>query len=213
MGGGVAVLVMAAWLWMAPAATAGTLAVWHMDEQSGTVMHDAAGGHDGTIHSATLGVSGFLHTAYGFNGTKAYVSVPSASALNPGSGSFTIVAHVKLTTRPSSGDYDIVKKGDYSTGGGEYKVEILQNGQALCAFKGSLRYAQITGGPNLATNHWYTITCKKTPTQVMLTVAGKTFTNIRAVGSIANTSPIGIGAGPGLDFYDGSLDEISLTAS
>jgi hypothetical protein len=195
----------------APAAWAGTVALWHMDETSGTVMHDSAGGHDGAIHNVLLGVPGYVKTAYQFNGTNSSVTVPSVSALNPGTAKFTMIVHVKLSTRPASGDYDILKKGSYSTAGGEYKMEILQSGQALCAFKGSLHYAQISGGPNLATGHWYTITCTKTDTAVTLFVASKTFTNERAVGSIANTSAIGIGAAPGSDFYHGILDEVSLT--
>jgi hypothetical protein len=187
------------------------VALWHMDERAGTVMHDATGSHDGTIHRAVLGVSAFRNDAYGFNGTSAYVSVPSSPALNPGSATFTIVSHVKLSTRPKAGDFDVVKKGDYATSGGEYKIEILQNGQAQCAFKGSQHYAQISGGPNLATDHWYTITCTKTATAVKLTVAGKSFVTTRAVGTIANNAPVGIAAGPGMDYYQGDLDEIQIS--
>jgi hypothetical protein len=60
------------------------VARWHMDEQVGTVMHDAVGDNNGTIHKAALGLSGFQQYAYGFNGSSAYVSVPSSSSLNPG---------------------------------------------------------------------------------------------------------------------------------
>jgi Concanavalin A-like lectin/glucanases superfamily len=117
---------------------------------------------------------------------------------------------VNLSARPKTGDYDVVKKGDYSTVGGEYKVEILQSGQAQCAFKGSQHYAQISGGPNLATGHWYTITCIKTANAVKLSVAGKTFTTARTVGTIANGAPLGIAAGPGMDYYAGRLDEVQI---
>src|SRR5437764_1462668 len=54
----------------------GTVALWHMDETSGTVMSDSVGGHTGTLHSVQLGQPGFLGTAFGFSG--GYVSVPSA---------------------------------------------------------------------------------------------------------------------------------------
>jgi hypothetical protein len=208
----VALTIAAAVAVISPAAAiAGTVALWHMDESSGTVMHDAAGSNNGTIHGATIGVPGYVHTAYQFSAGKAYVSVPSAWRLNPGTRNLSVVTHVKLTTRPATGDYDVVKKGDYAAAGGEYKVEILQSGQALCAFKGSKHYAQISGGPNLATGRWFTVTCTKTATAVTLKVAGKTFTNARAVGSIRNSSPVGIAAGPGMDYYKGVLDEIKIS--
>ena len=83
------------------ASTAGLAALWHMDETSGTVMHDAVGSHTGTLHSVALGQSGYLGTAFGFNGSSSYVSVPSSSDLNPGSANITITIHLKTT---STGD-------------------------------------------------------------------------------------------------------------
>src|SRR3954452_13282703 len=61
----------------------GQVALWHMDETSGTVMHDAVGGHDGTLSGVTVGAPGFAGTAFGFSGSG-FVSVPTAAALNPG---------------------------------------------------------------------------------------------------------------------------------
>ena len=52
----VLIVVMAA-----PAqALAATAALWHMDEKSGTVMHDSVGNRDGTISHVRLGQPGFL---------------------------------------------------------------------------------------------------------------------------------------------------------
>jgi hypothetical protein len=51
--------VVAAAAMVAPAqALAATAALWHMDERSGTVMHDAVGNHDGTISHVRLGQAG-----------------------------------------------------------------------------------------------------------------------------------------------------------
>jgi Laminin G domain len=192
-------------------ALAGTAALWHMDETSGTVMHDAAGNHNGTLHHVQTGVSGYQRTAFGFSrSANSEVTVPSASSLNPGSGSFTISLHVWATVAPSKGDDDLVKKGSYGTAGGEYKVELLQNGRASCAFKGSKHYAAVSGGPDLTTGHWFTVRCTKTSTSVILKVAGRVFTKDVSVGTIANTSQVGLGAAPGSDFTTGRLDEVAL---
>src|SRR5205085_619713 len=66
-------------------ASTGTVALWHMDETSGTVMYDSVGTHNGTLHSIQLGLPGFSGKSYGFNGTSSSVTVPSAPDLNPGS--------------------------------------------------------------------------------------------------------------------------------
>jgi hypothetical protein len=203
----VVVAVMAA-----PAqALAATAALWHMDERSGTVMHDAVGNHDGTISRVRLGEPGFINTAFGFvRSDKSQVTVPSASDINPGSGTFTISLHVYATTTPTTGDYDLVKKGSYGSSGGEYKVEVLKNGKAQCAFKGSSNYAAVSGGPNLANGHWFTVRCTKTSSSVILKVSGSVYSRSISVGSIANSSPVGIGGAPGSDFTDGRLDEVAL---
>jgi len=47
-------------------ATQPLVALWKMDETSGTVMLDSVAGHNGSLHSVQLGVPGFKNTAYGF---------------------------------------------------------------------------------------------------------------------------------------------------
>src|SRR5204862_73686 len=84
----------------------------HMDETSGSVMHDSVAGHDGTLFSVALGQPGFLGAAFGFNGSSSYVSVPSASDLNPGSSNITITIHLKTTSAPATPDWDLIRKGN-----------------------------------------------------------------------------------------------------
>src|SRR3954463_11070810 len=81
------------------AQAAETVALWHMDETSGTQMKDSARGHAGTLHSVQLGLAGFTGTSYGF--TRGYVSVPSAGDLNPGAANLTVTIHLKTTKRPA----------------------------------------------------------------------------------------------------------------
>src|SRR5439155_12704584 len=108
----------------AHAASAATVALWHMDETSGSTMRDSVGANNGTLKNVALGKSGFLHSAYGFNGSSSIVTVPSSSALNPGSADFSFLVHVKFSKLPPT-DYDLLRKGLSSTAGGDYKLEIL----------------------------------------------------------------------------------------
>ena len=69
-------------------------------------------------------------------GGESRCTVPSASDLNP----VRVPSRSRCTSmrRDSEGrDYDLVKKGSYDSSGGEYKVEMLQDGRAQCAFKGA----------------------------------------------------------------------------
>jgi len=192
--------------------TSSVVALWHMDETTGTTMKDSAGQNDGTLtNSVRLGQPGFSGLAYGFDGSSSYASVPSAASMNPGSAnfSFTIALQTTGTPPPAPEDWDLIRKGDITTPGGEYKMEFQSTGQASCGFKGS-RYAELVAGPALNDGHWHTITCVKTPSDIELIVDGQTFATTASVGSISNSAPVVIGSHPGADWYQGSLDEATI---
>ena len=193
--------------------TSSVVALWHMDETSGTTMFDSVGQSNGTLNSVTLGQPGFSGFAYGFDGASSYASAPSADSMNPGSAnfSFTILLQTTGTPPPPPIDWDLIRKGDFTTAGGEYKMEFQQSGQASCGFKGSTSYAELVAGPALNDGRWHTITCAKTASDIELIVDGHTFATDATVGSIANTSPVVIGSHPGADWYQGSLDEASIS--
>jgi hypothetical protein len=190
----------------------GLVALWHMDEASGTLMYDSIGNHTGTLHSVQTGLPGFLGSGYGVNGSSSYVSVPTAGDLNPGSADITITIYFKTTGTPPAppADWDLIRKGLYTTTGGEYKMEFQRSGQASCGFKGSAGYAELITGPNLIDGQWHRIQCVKTASAIKVIVDGQTFSKAASVGSIANTSPVVIGARPGSDWTQGTLDEASI---
>ena len=195
----------------ASSAGAALVALWPMDETSGLVMTDSVGAHDGALHSVQLGLGGFAGFAYGFTGSS-YVSVPSAADLNPGSANLTVTIHLKTTGTPppAPADWDVIRKGLYTTAGGEVKMEFQQSGQASCGFKGSANYSELIAGPALNNGQWHTIQCVKTASAIKLVVDGQTFSKSATLGSMTNTDPVVIGSRPGSDWYRGSLDEASI---
>lgn len=196
----------------AEAAASMTQSVWHMDERSGTVMADSTGTANGTLYHVALANPGFLGTAFGFNGTSSYVSVPSRPALNPGSAAISFTVHVKTGSLPLQGDFDLLRKGAYPNQ--FYKLEILKSGVAFCQFRGSTAGGttrSVSGGPDLADQRWHTVTCGKTATAITLHIDGVAHVKQASIGSVAGTEPIVIGAHPGGDFYKGLLDEVSVT--
>jgi concanavalin A-like lectin/glucanase superfamily protein len=195
-----------------PTPPPGLVALWHMDQISGSTMFDSVGSHNGTLHSTQTGLAGFTGTAFGFNGSSSYVDVPSTADLNPGSANITFTIHLKTsgTPPPPPADWDIFRKGLYKSGGAEYKMEFQQTGQASCGFEGTGGYAELVAGPKINDGQWHTISCAKTSIAIQVIVDGQTFSEAANVGSIANTTDVTIGARPGSDWYQGQLDEASI---
>jgi hypothetical protein len=190
----------------------GLVALWHLDETSGTTMFDSVGTHNGTLHSTQIGLPGLTGTAFGFNGSSSYVNVPTAADLNPGSANITITIHLKTSGTPPSppAEGDVIRKGLYTTTGGEFKMEFQQSGQASCGFEGSAGYAELVAGPAINNGQWHTVSCVKTSTAIQVVVDGQIFSKTANVGAIANTADVVIGARPGSDWYQGQLDEASI---
>jgi len=188
----------------------GVRALWHMNETSGSTMVDSSGnGHNGSLSSVQLGVPGFSGTAYGF--TRGTVTVSSASDLNPGSQTMTATIHMKTTSAPATPDWDLFRKGQYTTAGGEWKMEYQPSGQASCGFKGSSAYSELIAGPSLKDGRWHAVSCRKTSSAIQLVVDGQTFSKSANIGTIANTAPVIMASYPGAEFFQGALDEASIT--
>jgi hypothetical protein len=190
-------------------------ALWHMDETSGTTMFDSVGTTNGVIQNVLLGVAGdpaTPGTAYQFNGSTSYVSVASTPAISPGSANVSFTVDLNTGSLPVVGDYDLVRRGAYP--GDFYKLEILQSGQAFCQFRGDANGGTtkgISAGPMLDDQAWHTVTCTKTATGISVTIDGTVYPKSVTLGSITDTDPLIIGAHPNSDYYNGVLDEASVT--
>ena len=140
---------------------------------------------------------------------------PNSASLNPGTANLRLTAHVKFTDLPTAtgvGDYDLMRKGQAGTIGGEYKMEILGGGNAYCHFQGATGViGKVSATGNLANGAWHTITCTKTATQVKVTVDGVTRAVSASVGSISNNKELVIGSqSGGGDWYKGAMDEVVI---
>jgi len=195
-------------------AQSATVALWHMDETSGSTMADAVGHSNGSLHSVTTGVPGALGTGYDFDGSTSYVTVPSTAVLNPGSSPMQFTVNMRISVRPASGstkDYDILRKGVASTNGGMYKMEVGHAGSPVCRFAGSQGDILVTASQSVVDGRWHTVTCARTATGISVSVDGKApRTRSGATGTISNSAALVIGAKPGSDYTKGTLDEISV---
>jgi hypothetical protein len=197
------------------ASSSSVVGLWHLDETSGTTAFDSSGnGNNGAISGpVTLGVPGHLNTAYSFV-PKGTVIVRNASDLVPGTATITISYWLKATTLPCCNgiDYDMFTKGAGSSRGGQIKLEVQENGQASCAFRGSLGKKQLQAGPKVVDGQWHQVTCVRDGTQIVETVDGKSFSVTKATGAITVTDPIRLGSHKGGgDWYKGVLDEVTYS--
>src|SRR3954468_298451 len=194
-------------------ARASVVGLWHLDESQGTTAKDSSGkGHDGRIIGPmTLGVPGKLNTAYKFV-PKSAISVPDAPDLRPGKANISISYWMKATTPPANGDYDIFVKGEAGSSGGQIKLEVLPNGQALCMFRGSLGKKGLQAGPALLDGRWHHVTCQRKDNKIIQTVEGEAHSVTKATGSITVGTEIRIGSHMGGgDWYRGVLDEVTYS--
>lgn len=183
-------------------------ASWQLNEKSGAVVDSSGNHNNGTVHGGVIRTG----SGYRFNGSTGYLSVPNSPSLNPGSAPITLTVKFSLDGNPSpSGyDYDIVRKGLAGTAGGDYKMEVLSNGQALCRFRGT-NAGTVQGGTNLGTGT-HVVRCVKTSSSVRLIIDGVTKTTKTVkVGSISNAQPVILAAKPGDDFTKGFIDYFTIT--
>jgi hypothetical protein len=182
----------------AGAAHAATVADWEMNEPPGsTVMLDSSGsGLSGAIGSAVItGEVQSGETAYRWTGQnkagyhpERLVTVDSGM-LNPGTDPFAIT--VRIFT--GAGDQNILQKGQSTTVGGMYKIDMVK-GFVICMYKGADGRSAVQSNQTVWDHLWHTIRCERQSNGVTLTIdGGPPKTNFGATGNIANNKVLSIG--------------------
>jgi hypothetical protein len=200
------------------AASAATVALWHMNETSGTTMADSVGTNHGTLRNVDVGLPGFQGTAFGFGGVGSIATVPSRDALNPGGAPFTATVHFRTSVVPSDDSADLMRKGLSTNSKTYWKIELRPNpehtrAKVRCLFHGSLAEAKISAAPkNVANGVWHTVQCFKQNGRVGVIFDGATLSTSATVGSITNGAALTLGAKSATDdAYDGLLDEAAFS--
>jgi hypothetical protein len=205
----VAVTIAAMTLLVAGPAQADLSVRARWDMSSLPTMVDKAGDNDGKTHNVTKNGSGNYH----FNGHNSIATVPDRRDLDPGSANIKLTARVRFTDRPAVGDtHDLIRKGFNTSGGGDYKMEILgrssHSAVAACTFRDNKGVSvHAYGTIDLANRGFTTITCRKTGSGVQVNAAGENRKTSKSLGSISNGSSLYVGAkGDGTDWFKGDID-------
>ncbi|MBI2060075.1 MAG: SUMF1/EgtB/PvdO family nonheme iron enzyme [Nitrospirae bacterium] len=103
-----------------------TLALYHLDETTGTVAFDACGERHGVRKEGEIDQDGVAGRSYFFDGADDFLKIPDA--LNPGVESrFTIEAWFKLKCDCPGSGLTLVSKGGGSEG--TFDLRVMENGQ------------------------------------------------------------------------------------
>jgi Concanavalin A-like lectin/glucanases superfamily len=196
-------------------AASSTVALWHMNETSGTQMIDSSGRHNnGTITSGVaINQPGASGKAYRF--TTGHVTVPNNASLNPGKAPIVISAEIKLLSSvpapTEAKDFDVIRKGLSSTSGGDWKMEVTNKASCEFHFNGAEHVVQ-SAATVKRDNAFHAYVCRKTSTSISVTLDGKTTTRAVSGGAITNTAPVVVGAKStsGGDQTNAVVDEVSV---
>lgn len=203
----------------ADAAARHAVAVWEMDESSGSRMYDSSGhGLHGTI-GREVGRGG---GTFGFERLDPdtpparpghLIIVPDHRELDPGRREYAIT--VRLRTTHHFGN--IIQKGQATVAGGSFKMQI-PNGRVQCWFRGSAGQVLAVAPRAVNDGRWHTVRCERTRDGVRLSVDGRTVAGrYGATGTIANAWPISIGGKTdcdqidvGCDYFAGEIDYVTV---
>jgi hypothetical protein len=170
--------------------------------------------NDGIIQGdAVVGLPGRDGKAYSFVQRGSWIQVPSAPELNPGSQDFLVSVWVQFDEFPGPGEtYDVVRKGVAYTVPGEFRIEVLPRGRVRCTAEETEKVATVTSIATIADDgSWHHIGCARTGAVWSVLIDDTLRTRVVALGAVANTVPLSIGAKYGLEDRPRSrVDDVKL---
>lgn len=186
------------------------------DTKAGTATSTDSSGnnHDGAILGDVATTTGKYGSAFKFDGSGDYVSIPDKPFLRPGTGDFTIAAWIKASsTPPSSNTYlGIVTKG---TDAGSYNFYV-DKATGKLKFKedrNNIPNISITGAANFLDNAWHHVAAVRRSGTVYLYEDGVERASTTAFSGFdfTNTEPVLIGyRGTGQYYFDGPIDDVRI---
>lgn len=201
------------------------IADWRMDEAAGSrVLVDSSGrGHHGTSGSSVqVGVRDGADVLHRFapisnpttpDAGRLHV-VSDRDAIDAGSGDFAVNVRFRTTTSSRN----IVQKGQSGTAGGMWKVEVDDQGRAVCLFRGSDGSAAVRSSQQVTDGRWHLLRCERSASGAVLGLDGVVQDRRSSrSGTISNSWDLTIGGKPSCnatgvecDYFVGDVDFVKL---
>ncbi|GIF04073.1 laminin G domain-containing protein [Actinoplanes siamensis] len=201
------------------------VAYWAMNEPPGaTRMSDSSGNRlDGHIGDE-VGTGVYVQGSSGYRFDRLQpdtpparpghlVVVPDAPGLNPGTRNFAVTIRLRTTNHFGN----IIQKGQSTTGGGNFKLQI-PNGRVQCSFRGDRGVLEADAPHAINDGDWHVVTCVRVGTGVALAIDGRRVAGRQGwTGAIGNSWPLTIGGKldcdqvtVGCDYFAGDLDYVTV---
>jgi len=182
---------------------------YKLDESSGAVL-DANGSNDGTNYGATPNVAGKINTAYDFDGSNDYISIPDDNTLDITSA-ITLSAWVKLDSTQSLYPAILVK-GEIKDGATDsYGLRLATGDVQFIIYTGT--FTALAGTIDIKDNAWHYLVATYDGTNMRIYVDGEEDTTVAKTGNI-NTVALPLQIGQTYNhagyFLDGLVDEVAI---
>ena len=188
------------------------VAHWKLDEGSGTVAVDSAGGHDGTLTNSPTWATGPVDGALNFDGTNDYINVPHDDSL---SLQDTMSFSAWINAAAFGNSYRTVLAKDEGGASSNYWFGTFRDELTFGFYASGFFRAVFTAGASLQPGTWYHVAVTFDPASdaVVLYINGS---QVQA-GNLAyapgiNSADINIGRSPDGEHWLGALDDVRIYA-
>jgi len=195
-------------------ADANTAALWHFDENSGSIAYDSSGnGNNGTVHGATW-TTGNLNNSLSFDGIDDFVEPPSFVLWHP--SEVTFEAWVKPYSFPSTPPNDPISQIICHGYGGHLELGYLNTGTfTFGVWHPDVTWTWIYSKVKQPSNWYHVVGVWKDSSYIQIYVNGLLEDNIsvtKPLGDPGNSYPLIIGSycQPYKLFFNGIIDEVAI---
>jgi hypothetical protein len=145
---------------------------------------------------------------------RAIVQIADRKSLDPKRRSFLYGAAVKVDRAQVTTGANLVQKGYYNQGGGQWKLQLAGGGVPVCVVNGGAGRLIAVARHGVANGRWHRVSCARTPNRVVVWIDGKRAGSASGLtGRIANNSPVKVGgktAKPGNKQFHGRMDNVFM---
>lgn len=143
---------------------------------------------------------------------RAMLEVPPDPALDPGTRDFEYGAAVWLAPDQTAKGSNIVQRGRFDTGGGQWKLQVDGlDGRPSCVVRSGEDPVTVRSTVSVADSQWHRVVCRRDASGIEIDVDGTVVRQAGATGSVDSEWPIRVGS-PGVgdldDQFHGRIDDV-----
>ncbi len=182
---------------------------------NGNANDESSNTNNGTLQNAPSSVPGKFGTAYDFNGSTQYISIPDDNSLDI-TGALTILAWVKFSAPTTAQDVILTKGNNNSFGALVYTLNVNSNKLQFTPSNGTTGQTAVSSADVDDTTEWRFVGGVYVPsTRVTTYIDGQqdgenTTSIIASMQSTTDTMAIARDGDAAVRFFDGNIDDVAI---